>query len=605
MLARVAPGRNGRMRSLGGGAGRTRKGVISMRWKAGFGALLVAITMAVGAGTARAADDCGSIYGLCLREAYSRNGTSRTLAVSLLRQRDLIIHYNVIVEGQPQIEVQPGEGFMMAIPANGRATYSVQQCKQGWPVPINYDCEAWEQPIVRVYPPLATCNSYTNTAIANIVEAQNLGCGFGGGRWNPDSQVHLNACLDQGAGFQGFVDGEAGARAGELNACKARIAKANRPVRTTGKAKDGSDPRQQANGGYLTCAGGGMNVQRNDKSVFVTFVPARLSAERAAPEPGQCAWSDRVVGAEESRRIAFTASKDLANELIEAARSGGTFVVAGIPMKQFIMVNAIVEVEGAGAGPTVEPNAGPGEAPAEEAVPPPMESASCPAGSATVSTASVGEDVLNVRKSGSASAAIVTQVPDGSQVNVVGGCAAGAGFAKGKTLKPKGAGGGGAEPQQGNQAAAAGWCRIDQPAQGCVKAEFLAFDAGGGMGGAGLAKTTLRPKGSGKAKDGGAAGQSTFAGNWNVTADDDVGYSMSMTQNGGSVSGSYKGADGSRGTFKGKVKGNVLRFTWKQSDGYSGSGKFALAEDGSSFRGSYSFSSNADDVEGSWNGRRR
>jgi hypothetical protein len=572
-----------------------------MQWKAAAGALLVAMTLAAGAHQARADDDCASFYGTCLREAFSRNGTSRELTVSLLRQHSTIVHYNVIVQGGSQIEVDAGDGFRMTIPEDGKAIYSVQSCANAM-LPTNYVCKSWQQ-IVRIFPPLSTCNDYTNAAVASIVEAQRLGCGFGGGRWNPDSQAHLHACLDQGAGFQSFLDTEATLRAGDLTTCKDNIAAASKPpkpVKTTGRAKDGSDASRPANGGYLTCAGGGMSVEQKKDSVFVNFAPARQAADRAAPEPGQCAWSDRVVGPEESRRIAFTASKDNADELIEAARNGGTFVVAAIPMKQFMMVNAIVEVEDLNSGPAAAE-----DEPAEEEQPPAPEagvSADCPAGVATVSTASVGEDVLNVRATPSASAEVVTQVPDGSEVNVVGACLSGAGFAKGKTLKPKGEGGK-AKPGKAAQASA-GWCRIDEPAQGCVKAEFLAFgDAPKGMGGAGLART-LKPKDEGGDAKKKSNQQPTFAGNWSVSGDDDVTYSMSMKQNGSSVSGSYKGGDGSKGTFKGKLKGNVLRFTWKQADGYSGSGKFALADDGSSFDGSYNFGSNADEVEGSWNGTR-
>jgi hypothetical protein len=230
-------------------------------------------------------------------------------------------------------------------------------------------------------------------------------------------------------------------------------------------------------------------------------------------------------------------------------------------------------------------------------------SADCPAGLATVSTASVGEDVLNVRAKPSASAEIVTQVADGSEVNVVGACfTGGAGFAKGKTLKPKGEGGK-AKPEQNGQASG-GWCRIDEPAQGCVKAEFLAFDQAPKKKGAGLAKAkTLKPQDDGNAGEKPVQGL-TFTGKWSVTGDDDVEYSMTMTQKGTSVSGNYRGGDGSKGSFKGKVKGNVLRFSWKQADGYSGSGKFALADDGGSFDGSYSFGNNPDEAEGSWSGTR-
>ncbi|WP_292304355.1 hypothetical protein, partial [Mesorhizobium sp.] len=71
------------------------------------------------------------------------------------------------------------------------------------------------------------------------------------------------------------------------------------------------------------------------------------------------------------------------------------------------------------------------------------------------------------------------------------------------------------------------------------------------------------------------------------------------------VFGNYQGSDGSAGKIIGEVNGNILRFAWVQRDGTKGSGKFMLADDAQSFDGSYSFGSNPDAVEGSWNGTRQ
>ena len=55
----------------------------------------------------------------------------------------------------------------------------------------------------------------------------------------------------------------------------------------------------------------------------------------------------------------------------------------------------------------------------------------------------------------------------------------------------------------------------------------------------------------------------------------------------------------------GKIKGNVLRFSFKQADGLKGTGKFTLADDGGSFDGSYAFGSGDEKTQGTWAGQRQ
>lgn len=189
-----------------------------------------------------------------------------------------------------------------------------------------------------------------------------------------------------------------------------------------------------------------------------------------------------------------------------------------------------------------------------------------PMGMATVVIADPKLDKLNVRDAPGGK--VVTTVPEGSQVSVIGECGAvlAAGIAK--------------------PAPTPGWCQIDSPVAGCVSAKFLA--AGGAAGGGGAAGFAAAP---------------SFAGAWQTTVDG-IGHEVVLSQNGGTVSGSYKGDEGSAGQIKGKVKGNVLRFSWVQNDGQTGSGRFALSADGQSFEGSYTFSSNPDQVDGIWTGTR-
>lgn len=100
-----------------------------------------------------------------------------------------------------------------------------------------------------------------------------------------------------------------------------------------------------------------------------------------------------------------------------------------------------------------------------------MPSDECPAGVATVDVSDTGFEVLNVREQPSKKSPVVGQVPDGSEVTILGACTQpGAGFKAGKV-----------------GAAAKGWCRVEEP-DGCAMSQFLNFEGGAGDNGAGIAK---------------------------------------------------------------------------------------------------------------------
>src|SRR5205085_11859544 len=90
-----------------------------------------------------------------------------------------------------------------------------------------------------------------------------------------------------------------------------------------------------------------------------------------------------------------------------------------------------------------------------------------------------------------------------------------------------------------------------------------------------------------------------FEGTWSSNADN-VAYTVTMTQSGNSVDGSYAGANGSQGRLQGNVSGRNLSFSWWQTDVKDGVGTFILSEDGGSFLGSYRSGS----YVGSWTGTR-
>jgi hypothetical protein len=207
-----------------------------------------------------------------------------------------------------------------------------------------------------------------------------------------------------------------------------------------------------------------------------------------------------------------------------------------------------------------------------------------PGGTATVVIPDPNVNELNVRDRPMGN--IVSKVPKGTQVNVVGGC--GVQIAAGIVAPTTGAGGGQATP---------GWCAISAPVIGCVAEQFLV--AGIPAGGA-----VQLPPAAGIVAPQQQQTAATFTGRWNAEAQGSP-YTFNLTQTGDNVSGAYVGGDGSQGQITGTLNGNVLRFQWWQADGVRGMGKFTLAGDGSSFTGSYTLGSDPDVAEGSWNGRRQ
>jgi hypothetical protein len=203
-----------------------------------------------------------------------------------------------------------------------------------------------------------------------------------------------------------------------------------------------------------------------------------------------------------------------------------------------------------------------------------------PGGTATVLVPDPNVTTLNVRDRPNGT--ILTQIPEGSQVNVVGGC--GARIAAGIVAQKPGAGGG--------QPSVPGWCAISSPLVGCVSERFLiaGIPTGAQTPAAGIVAS--RPIAEGN-----------FTGTWNAIAQESD-YTMMHKHNSNSVDGSYTGGDGSSGRIKGTVQGNVLRFSWQQADGLGGMGKFALSKDANSFRGSFTLGNDPDVVDGSWDGRR-
>ncbi|MFA6363717.1 hypothetical protein [Methanoregula sp.] len=109
----------------------------------------------------------------------------------------------------------------------------------------------------------------------------------------------------------------------------------------------------------------------------------------------------------------------------------------------------------------------------------------------------------------------------------------------------------------------------------------------------------------------------SFAGNWNVTwtsgSDPIVTTTMTMKQNGTTVTGTYTYVDNGKitGSIKGTVEGNRLTGSWNDiypNVTYSGPLAFTLSADANSFTGKYASDSDApgaiNNTTDYWNGVR-
>jgi hypothetical protein len=119
-------------------------------------------------------------------------------------------------------------------------------------------------------------------------------------------------------------------------------------------------------------------------------------------------------------------------------------------------------------------------------------------------------------------------------------------------------------------------------------------------------------KSIGKSKPAPALPTAIFTGKWRVVANGGAwSYDMSLTQDGGTVAGSYVVVGtGGRGNITGRLDGNTLNFTWVDATGYAGTGRLTLPDGGGSFDGTYQVTFipeglTADLLQGTWRGQRQ
>lgn len=333
---------------------------------------------------------------------------------------------------------------------------------------------------------------------------------------------------------------------GPVGTSPCRIPGGPATVRIDNPDVEGLNVRDKPNGQVLTILPAGTRVE------VVGGCGSRRGAGFAANKPGQgsqggalgwCAIAEPLVGC-------------VADRFLAAGKPAAGFAAEPDPEQE------------------PEPDLQPEPGPAPERVT--TSRCDIPPGTATVSIEDPDIDTLNVRDK--PNGRILTQIDEGSQVEVVGGCGSrlGAGFAANK-------------PGQGGIRPPAGWCAISEPTIGCVHQQFLISGT---------------PKAADKPAAGFAASRSAFSGRWIANAQGSS-YNITLNQTGGDLTGSYTADDGSEGEIEGEVRGNTARFRWTQSDGLRGAGKFTLSESGRQFRGSFTLSNNPDKVDGPWNGRKR
>lgn len=104
-----------------------------------------------------------------------------------------------------------------------------------------------------------------------------------------------------------------------------------------------------------------------------------------------------------------------------------------------------------------------------------------------------------------------------------------------------------------------------------------------------------------------------FTDTWNTVTAKGESIVLTLRQTGFEVRGGYSAPNGLMGSdirveglLKGNVKGDTLRFSWREEGSRGGTGRFTLSSDGQSFQGSFNATRNPEDTSGgTWNGTRR
>ncbi len=94
------------------------------------------------------------------------------------------------------------------------------------------------------------------------------------------------------------------------------------------------------------------------------------------------------------------------------------------------------------------------------------------------------------------------------------------------------------------------------------------------------------------------------AGQWDTrtTGDGDRAYRVRLIQEQGSVSGTYSGAQGDRGTLDGRLVGTEFRGQWRGGNGSGGWVRLSFSGDGTSFEGTWGYAGR--EISGEWIGSR-
>jgi len=215
----------------------------------------------------------------------------------------------------------------------------------------------------------------------------------------------------------------------------------------------------------LFCRGGGnMKIENLDTGFAIHFDKANKAANDQLPRPGQCAMLDRPLDGKQVGLLFIERVKKNALLLLAAAK-GGTFQVKAkdfgfFTVEEVGLVN-VEDAQPAGDGANADDD---NDEVAKVEDGDGMNVGECSGTSAIVVIPEPDLTKLNVRDKPNGK--VRGTIPEGTEVEVVGQCGAKAavGFAKGKGKK-----------------GTPGWCQIDKPLAGCVKAKYLDFDGDGGL----------------------------------------------------------------------------------------------------------------------------
>jgi hypothetical protein len=181
---------------------------------------------------ARAAD-CGTFYNTCVTEVVTAGGDKRTLTVTVAPSDDRADWFNAVWPGHDQIELDFNQSFSLAIPADGVTRYSVQACwTDVWSGSI---CNGWYQ-VTRQFGSILAEHCPSGQVWRERFDGDSVCV-------TPDERYRMEdgSCRSGWVWRDSFPGDGVCVTVAERDALK-QAARANRKIKTTGKAKQAPEP---------------------------------------------------------------------------------------------------------------------------------------------------------------------------------------------------------------------------------------------------------------------------------------------------------------------------------------------------------------------------